>query len=65
MQGIMGLTAHNWQNWKNRFPLCPSTKIDREEAVGLKRSNYTFKKMAIFMNMWNLEQFRENLIFCR
>ena len=26
---------------KSRFPSCPYTKIYREEAVGLKSSNYT------------------------
>ena len=38
------LTAHNWQKWKSTFLTCPCHKIYREEAVGLKNSNYTFKK---------------------
>ena len=57
-------TAHNWQKWKSRFLTCPCHKIYREEAVGLKSYNYTLK-ITIFVNMWNLGQFRENLIFCQ
>ena len=34
----------------------------REEAVGLKSSNYTLKIM-IFVDMWNLGQFLEILYF--
>ena len=37
----MRLTAHNWQSWKSTFPSFPCHKIYREEAVGLKSSNYT------------------------
>ena len=36
---------------------CHCHEIDREEAVGLKSSNFTLKSM-IFVNMWNLGQFR-------
>ena len=32
--------------------------IYREEAVGLKSSNYTLK-ITIYVNMWNLGQFHE------
>ena len=35
------LMAHDWQNWKSRFPSCPCHKIYKEEAVGLNSSNYT------------------------
>ena len=42
----------------------PCHEIYREEAVGLKSSNYTLK-ITIFVNMWNLGQFRENLIVCQ
>ena len=58
------LTAHNWQKWKSIFLTCPCHEIYRVEAVGLKNSNYTLK-IKIFVNMWNLGQFRENLIFCQ
>ena len=36
-------TAHNWQKLKSRFLTCPCYEIHREEAFGLKSSNYTFK----------------------
>ena len=62
-QITVSLTAHNWQKWKSAFLTCPSHKIYSEEAVGLKSSNYTLKIM-IFVNLWNLGQFLENLIFC-
>ena len=35
--------VHNWQKWKSTFLTCPCHKIYREEAVGLKSSNYTLK----------------------
>ena len=38
------LTAHNWQKWKSTFPTCHCHEIYREEAVGLKNSNYIYKK---------------------
>ena len=41
----------------------PAIKIYRVEAVGLYLSKYTFI-ITIFVNMWYLEQFREDLIFC-
>ena len=45
------------------FPLnVPAMKIYREEAVGLKSSNYTLK-ITIFVNVWDFGQFLENLIF--
>ena len=34
------------------------------KVVGLKKSNYTLK-ITIFVSMWNLGQFHENLIFCQ
>ena len=60
------LMAHNWQKWKRVFLICPWHKIYRVEAVGLKSSNYTFKIMVLVntVNMWNLGQFHEKMIFC-
>ena len=58
------LTAHNWQKWKSIFLTCHCHKIYGVEAVGLKKSNYTFKN-TMFVIMWNLGQFREKLIFCQ
>ena len=31
------------QKWKSTFPICHCHEIYREEAVGLKSSNYTLK----------------------
>ena len=43
---------------------CHCHKISRVEAVGLKKSNYTFLlKITIFVSMCNLGQIREKLIF--
>ena len=56
------LMAHNWQKWKRVFMTCPCHKIYSDEAVGLKSCKYTWKIMK-FMKMWNLGQYRENLIF--
>ena len=39
-------------------------KIYRDEAVGLKSCKYTWK-ITIFVKMWNLGQYHENLIFCQ
>ena len=61
---VLPLTAHNWQKWKRGFLTCPCHKIYRDEAVGLKSCKYTWK-ITIFMKMWNLGQYRENLIFCQ
>ena len=58
------LTAYNWQKWKRVFLTCPCHEIYRDEAVGLKSCKYTWKSM-IFVKMWNLGQYRENLIFCQ
>ena len=58
------LTAHNRQKWKRVFLTCPCHKIYRGEAVGLKSCKYTWK-ITIFVKMWNLGQYRENLIFCQ
>ena len=58
------LTAHNWQNWKRVFLTCPCHEIYKDEAVGLKSCKYTWK-ITIYVNMWNLGQFREILIFCQ
>ena len=58
------LTAHNWQKWKRVFLTCPCHKIYRDEAVGLKSCKYTWK-ITIFVKMWILGQYRENLIFCQ
>ena len=58
------LMAHNFQKWKSRFPTCPCHKIYWEDAVGLISPNYALK-IAIFVSMWNLGQYRENLILCQ
>ena len=58
------LTAHNWQKWKRVFLTCPCHEIYWDEAVGLKSCKYTWK-ITIYVNMWNLGQFRENMIFCQ
>ena len=49
---------------QSTFLTCPCHEIYREEAVGLKSYNYTFK-IAIFVNMWNLGHVLENLIVCQ
>ena len=56
------LTAHNWQIEKKLFLLCYCHKIYRVEAVGLKSSTYTWKKI---MDVWNLGQFLESQYFDR
>ena len=58
------LTGGNWQKWKRVFLTCPCHKIYRDEAVGLKSCKNTWK-ITIFVKMWNLGQYRENLIFCQ
>ena len=58
------LTAHNWQKWKRVFLTCPCHKFFRNEAVGQKSCKNTWK-ITIFVKMWNLGQYRENLIFCQ
>ena len=58
------LTAHTWQKWKRVFLTCPCPKIYRVEAVGLKSCKYSWK-ITIFVKMWNLGQYRENLKFCQ
>ena len=57
------LTGGNWQKWKRVFLTCPCHEIYRDEAVVLKRCKYTWR-ITIFVKMWNLGQYRENLIFC-
>ena len=57
------LTAHNLQKWKRVFLTWPCHKIYRDEAVCLKSCKYAWK-ITIYVNMCNLGQFRENLIFC-
>ena len=42
----------------------PAIKFIGMEAVGLKSCKYTLK-ITIFVKMWNLGQYRENLIFCQ
>ena len=51
------LTAHNWQILNSGFLTCHRHEIYREEAVGVKSSNYTLK-ITIFENMCNLGHFR-------
>ena len=58
------LTDGNWQKWKRVFLTCPCHEIYRGEAVGLKSCKNTWK-ITIFVKMWNLGQYRENLIFCQ
>ena len=58
------LTGGNWQKWKRVFLTCPCHEIYRDEAVGLKSCKNTWK-ITIFVKMWNLEQYREHLIFCQ
>ena len=50
--------------WKRVFLTCPCHKIYRDEAVCLKNCKYTWKIM-IFVKMWNLGQYHENLIICQ
>ena len=52
------LTTHNWQKCERAFLTCPCHEIYRDEAVGLKSCKYTLK-ITIYVNMWNLEQFRK------
>ena len=58
------LTGGNRQKWKRVFLTCPCHEIYRDEAVGLKSCKNTWK-ITIFVKMWNLGQYRENLIFCQ
>ena len=55
------LTGGNWQKWKRVFLTRPCHEIYRVEAVGLKSCKNTWK-ITIFVKMWNLGQYRENLI---
>ena len=57
------LTGGNWQKRKRVFLTCPCHEIYRDEEVGLKSCKNTWKN-TIFVKMWNLGQYRENLIFC-
>ena len=59
-----GLTGGNWQKLKRVFLTCPCHEIYRDEAFGLKSCKNTWK-ITIFVKMWNLGQYRENLIFCQ
>ena len=56
------LTGGNWQKWKRVFLTCPCHEIYKDEAVDLKSCKNTWK-ITIFVKMWNLGQYRENLIF--
>ena len=58
------LTGGNWQKWKRVFLTCLCHEIYRDETVGLKSCKNTWK-ITIFVKMWNLGQYRENLIFCQ
>ena len=60
----INLTGGNWQKWKRVFMTCPCHEIYRDEAVGLKSCKNTWK-ITIFVKMWNLGQYPENLIFCQ
>ena len=51
---------------KRRFLTCPWHKIYRVKAVGLSFSKDTYIiQITIFVNMWNLGEFRKKLIFCQ
>ena len=58
------LTGGNLQKWKRVFLTCPCHEIYRDEAVGIKICKNTWK-ITIFVKMWNLGRYRENLIFCQ
>ena len=60
----IALTGGNWQKWKRVFLTCLCHEIYRDEAVGLKSCKNTWK-ITIFVKMWNLGQYRENLIICQ
>ena len=51
LPNIQCLTAHNWQKWKRVFLTCPWHKIDRDEAVGQKSCEYTWKNYDICENV--------------
>ena len=57
---------NGWQlaKMKRVFLTCPCHEIYRDEAVGLKSCKNTWK-ITIFVKMWNLGQYRYNLIFCQ
>ena len=60
----LGLTAQTGKNEKVHSLHSPDIKfIGKKQLVLYKSSNYTLK--ITNMNMWNLGQFRENLIFCK
>ena len=61
----LDLTAHNWQKRKSVFLTCHCHKIYRVETGGLINFHLYFLKNTIFVNRWNLGQFREKLIFCQ
>ena len=61
---VKSVRSRNWQKWKRVFLTCPCHKIYRDGAVGLKSCKYTWK-ITIFVKMWTLGQYRENLIFCQ
>ena len=63
-KGKIELTGGNWQKWKRVILTCPCHEIYGDEAVGLKSCKNTWK-ITIFVKMWNLGQYRENLIFCQ
>ena len=60
----LDLTGGNWQKWKRVFLTSSCHEIYRDEAVGLKSCKNAWK-ITIFVKMWNLGQYRENLIFCQ
>ena len=63
---VRPLVLNGWQlaKWKRVFLTFPCHEIYRDVAVGLKSCKNTWK-ITIFVKMWNLGQFRENLIFCQ
>ena len=52
---------------KRVFLTCHCHEIYRDEADDLKSFKYTLKITIymIYVNIWNLGQLRENLIFCQ
>ena len=52
---LMLLTAHNWQKMKKVFMTCPCHEIYRDEAVRLKKCNYTCEYVEFGAISWEFE----------
>ena len=57
----LNLMAHNWQIWKSRFLTCHCQNSYGKSSLSIKLQ-FCFKKNMVFVNMWDLGQFSENLI---